>query len=347
MTECAQVQQRPSEDSDMSGLLDGLYSLIDDVNQLSLQTKENLTNIIHQTSSDDDISSDDSEAEDEVTQQQETMEDLQNEMSQLEISEEASTLETLILIVEHYAKAGDTDGFQKNVRRPDLWLMTLPRPKVSDITRMADNLVGQNFPFRAALMYKCACTLYKYEYVHYPSADEVGSDTIIPNVALRGIEECMKNVLKIMLSIFEKDEYEIYFPHFVPIAYDMLTNLREIHHTDRKLKADIEMWGMLYIAVMHGKLKQVTEMHDVADTVVETILRRFKSKARRRSVYGIGLLALSTSQCLQNKRSEGSESSGEAIKSLQDAEDFPTWDDKVRIVEKAGKYFEDIEKLNA
>lgn len=257
-------------------------------------------------------------------------------MAGLEISEETSTLETLILIVEFYIKNGDVEGFRKNMRRPDIWLMSSsPRPKIVDVLKMADNFVIGDFPFRAILMQKCASALYKYEYVR--DLDEVRAGDVTPDDAIRGIEACMMKVLHIFDSLAVRDgcEQAIYLPHFIPVMYDMITNLREIRHADRRLKADREAWGLLYIAYVHGRMGETVEMRDVAITTQKLLEK--KSRSSKGAGHSISIFMLSIAERELGYTTRADSACELALKSLQNAAGFRVWDDKVKCVESANR----------
>lgn len=258
--------------------------------------------------------------------------DLHNELTRLEINEEASTLETLILIVEFYVKSKDMEGFQKHVRRPDKFLLTKPRPKIIDLQHMATNIEKQNLPFRAVMLHKAIAAVFKYEYERHPENHVTQSDIITPDTAIFGILQSIQKVFDLRKLLRSEEETSLYLKHFIPIMYDMLTNLREIRHANRRFRADCEAWGLLFIALIHGLLDEPAEMNDVIKTSIDVFEKRFKKNSQKHMIHGISCLTLASSEVLLHKAATKTMELG--IKSLQECTEFTTWDAKVKVIAK-------------
>lgn len=260
--------------------------------------------------------------------------DLNKELKSLEIDEQVSTLETLIVIAEHYVKSGDVEGFRKNIRRPDNFLLSCPRPNISDLKTMADNMEQQKLIFRAVMVHKAIAALLKYEYKHRPDLHHQQADIITPNDAVSGIIKSMEKVFHLCVSTTESEEdaeRNSCVIHVIPIFYDMLTNLREIRHANRKYRAGCEAWGLLFLALAHGTLGEYVEMQNVLDTSVKAMMRRFKRKCPKHFIYGLSCVALAIAEvCVGGGSPPGVMDSG--VKSIQESADVTTWDAKVNIV---------------
>lgn len=254
-------------------------------------------------------------------------------MTRLEINEEVSTLETLILIIEFYVKSKDMEGFQKHVRRPDKFLLNKPRPRIVDLQNMATNMERQNLPFRAVMLHKAVATMFKYEYERHPENNPSQTDVITPDMAVSGILQSLQKVFDLRKLLQSEEETILYLKHFVPIMYDMLTNLREIRHANRKLRADCESWGLLFIALIHGINNEADEMYDVIKTSINVCEKRFKKHSTHHMIHGISYLTLATAEVFLEK--DATNTMDQGIKSLQESTEFTTWDAKVKVIAKA------------